>query len=124
MTEKVYKILVAEDEKPMAHALQLKLGHTGFKVQIAADGEEALEILKKDSVDLMILDLIMPKIDGFGVLVEMKKRKDKTPVIIASNLSQDEDFDRAKEFGAVDFFVKSDVSINQLVKNIEKILKK
>jgi DNA-binding response OmpR family regulator len=124
MDSKTYKILVTEDEKPLAHALQFKLTKAGFEVELASDGEEALSILKKNSFDLIILDLIMPKLDGFGVLTELQKRKNKIPVIVASNLSQGEDAAKAKSLGAVDFFIKSDTPINDLVARVNKFLKK
>ena len=122
MSQKIYKILITEDEKPMAHALQLKLSHEGFVVDIASDGAEAIEILKKKEYDLLILDLITPKVDGFGVLEDMKKREDKTTVIVASNLGQEEDFARAKDLGAVEFFVKSDISISEIVTRVKKLI--
>jgi len=117
------KILIAEDEKPIAKAMELKLVHSGFEVQVAFDGEEALEALKKEEFDLVILDLIMPKRDGFSTLQEIKKRGIKIPVIISSNLSQEEDFKKAKELGAVDFFIKSNTPINDIVESIKKYLK-
>jgi len=71
---------------------------------------------------LIIVDLIMPKLDGFGTLESIKKMKVKTPIIVSSNLNQDEDLKKAKELGAIDFFVKSNISITKLVENIKKIL--
>lgn len=113
--KKLKRILIVEDEKPMAHALELKLIHSGFEAVIAHDGEDALENLKKQKFDLVLLDLMIPKIDGFGVMKAMKENKDKTPVIIASNLGQDDDAQKAKSMGAVWYFVKSDTPINKIV---------
>ena len=122
-SEKKKKILIAEDEKPMANALKAKLESSGFEVEIASDGEMALSILAKGKIDLMLLDLIMPKKDGFSVLTELKKTGNKTPVVISSNLSQESDVKKTKELGAVDFFVKSDTPIVEVVEKIKKILK-
>ncbi|MDP1689189.1 MAG: response regulator [bacterium] len=117
-----FKILIAEDRKPMAKALAIKLERAGFNVQIAEDGEVALNFLKNDKFNIVLLDLVMPKIDGFTILAEMQARNIKTPVIVLSNLSQDEDERRAKELGAVDYFIKSDISINEVVKRVTNIL--
>lgn len=117
------KILVVEDRKPMAKALSIKLERAGFVVQVAEDGEMALKFLKDEQFDLILLDLVMPKIDGFSLLAEMQTRKIKTPAIVLSNLSQEEDERRAKELGAIDYFVKSDIPINEVVERIQKTLK-
>ncbi len=109
------KILIVEDEKPMARALEMKLSHSGFEAQVANDGQAALDLLKTKKFDLILLDLMIPKVDGFGVMKELKDRKDKTPVIIASNLGQDDDAQKAKSMGAKWYFVKSDTPINKIV---------
>lgn len=120
--EKVYRILIAEDEKPMSRALELKLQKSGFETRAAYDGDEALKFLESEKFDLLLLDLMMPKKDGFGVLTEMKKRGDKTPVIVSTNLSQTEDMTRVAQLGAKDYFIKSDTPINQVVEHIKEVL--
>lgn len=117
------KILIAEDEIALAKALELKLGQEGYVTEHAGDGDEAIAKLKAGGIDLLILDLVMPKTDGFGVLEAMKKEAIKVPVIVASNLSQVEDKDRVMALGALDFFIKSDVPINELVERIKKVVK-
>jgi two-component system alkaline phosphatase synthesis response regulator PhoP len=116
-------ILIAEDEKPMALILERKLKLSGFEVKVTHDGEKALAAIAEGGVDLVILDLIMPKLNGFGVLEAMKKQKLKMPVIVLSNLSQDEDEARVKELGASAFFIKSNVSMEQVVKIVKYCLK-
>lgn len=116
------KILIVEDEKPISKALELKLSISGYNVRCAFDGIEAIELLKKEKFDLILLDLMMPKKDGFTVLQEMKDKGIKVPVIVSSNLSQSEDFSKAKQLGAVDFFVKSNTPIVEVVNNIKKIV--
>ncbi|MFZ2192698.1 MAG: response regulator [Candidatus Moraniibacteriota bacterium] len=118
----IRKILVVEDERAIAKAMELKLNFSGFKASVAYNGLEALEILKKEKFDLIIVDLIMPKLDGFGTMRAIKELKIKTPIVVSSNLNQDEDLKKAKELGAVDFFVKSNIPISKLVENIKKIL--
>lgn len=118
------KILIVEDEKPMTRALELKLTNAGFKITAVYNGEEAEDILKKESFDLILLDLVLPKKDGFAVLAFMKLQKNKTPVIVTSNLSQDEDKIRSKELGALDYLVKSDTSLMEVVNRVKKALEK
>ena len=120
--EKTYHILIAEDEKPMATALKLKLENEGFTTTIVFDGEQALEALGKESFDVVLLDLMMPKVDGFGVLEALQQFKYAPPVIVSSNLGQPEDQEHAKKLGAIDFFVKSDTPINHVVEHITKVI--
>jgi two-component system response regulator VicR len=122
MGEHNKKILIVEDEKAIASALELKLKHEGYEVQCVFDGNSALELLKNAKFDLILLDLIMPQMDGFGVLTELKARNDKTSVIVLSNLSQAEDMTRAKELGAKDFFIKSDIPIAEVIKKVHHAL--
>ncbi len=116
------KILVVDDEKPLANALVLKLAHEGFEATAVYDGEQAIDALDKDKYDLILLDLIMPAMDGFSVLEKIKEKGIKSPVVVSSNLSQNEDFNKAKSLGAVDFFVKSDTPISDIIGKINKIL--
>src|SRR5210317_829573 len=105
----IKKILIAEDEKPMARALGLKLEHNGFEVTNAYNGQEALDAMAEEKFDLLLLDLMMPKVGGFEVLEEIKKKKIDIKVIVTSNLSQPEDSEKARSLGAIDYFVKSNM---------------
>ncbi|MBI2033809.1 MAG: response regulator [Candidatus Liptonbacteria bacterium] len=116
------KILIVEDEKPAAKAFGLKLGRAGFESEVAFDGVDALAILAKKNFDLILLDLVMPRMDGFEFLAELKNRNIKTPVIVTSSLSQEEDAKRAKDLGAIDYFVKSDTPIADIVEHVKKVL--
>ncbi len=117
------KILIIEDEKTLSRALELKLTNLGFNIRVALNGEEGLTLLQKESFDLILLDLIMPKMDGFAVLERLKEQKIKTPVMILTNLSQEADMKRTKEFGAKDFFIKSNTPISIIVERVKKYLK-
>ncbi len=121
MTEESKKILIAEDDRALSSALELKLINSGFSVTTAFDGEETAAALKREKFSLILLDLIMPKKDGFAILSEMRASGDETPVVVLSNLGQDEDLRRAKELGARDYFVKANVSIMEVVGYIKKI---
>lgn len=118
----VYKILIAEDEKPIANVLKLKLNKSGFEAKAVYDGIQAIVAMNDQKFDLVLLDLVMPNLDGFGVLEKMKQKGITTPVIVSTNLSQKSDIEKAKSLGAVDYFVKSDTSINGVVEHIKKIL--
>lgn len=122
MDNKNKTILIVEDEKPMANALVLKLQKSGFSAKAVYDGLEALDELAKNKYDLILLDLILPKLNGFGVLEEMSKKKIKVPVIVASNLSQEDDMNRAKKLGAKGYFIKSNTPISQVVKYVSDAL--
>jgi DNA-binding response OmpR family regulator len=123
MTEPLKKILVVEDEEMIAKPLTMKLRLSGFEVKNAFDGQEALDILAKEKFDLIILDLLMPKVDGFGVLTELQKKGDTTPVIVATNLNQAEDVSRVFELGCTNYYVKADTTLDQIVDNARKTIK-
>lgn len=114
------KILVLEDEKPLARALELKLTHEGFDVKTSSNGENVLDFLKSDNFTLIICDMLMPKFDGFQVLETLNENKIKIPVIVLTNLSQAEDEKRVRELGAVDFFIKSDTPISVVVERVKE----
>lgn len=119
------KVLIAEDDKFLASAYRFKLDNAGFEVKIAFDGVETLELLKTFLPDILILDLVMPKKDGFAVLEEMKadEKIKNIPVLIASNLEQNEDIERGMKMGVVSYIVKSNLSLDDLVVKIKSILK-
>ena len=114
------KILIAEDERPMLRALELKLSHEGFEVVTATNGNEALEKIEADQFDLILLDLVMPEVDGFAVLEDLRQHRVMTPVFVLSNLSQGQDEKRALDLGASQFFVKSNTPIASIVESINK----
>ncbi len=124
MAKNVKTILIVEDEKPLSRALELKLTKAGFKTLLAEDGEKALGVIKKDKVDLILLDLIMPKIGGFEFLEKMNSLKKKIPVMITSNLGQKEDQEKAKKYGVKKYFVKSDINISEIISEVEMFFKK
>ncbi|MEI8229596.1 MAG: response regulator [Candidatus Peregrinibacteria bacterium] len=115
-------ILIVEDERPLAHALELKFRHEGFQTTIAMDGEEALKVAVAGDFKVILLDLIMPRMDGFTFLQELRKQGSSCPTIILSNLGQDEDKERAKQLGGVGYFVKSNTPIMEIVKQVQSII--
>lgn len=118
------KILILEDEKPLAHALELKLTHEGFDVVTTDNGEMGVSLLEKEKFDLVLSDLIIPGIDGFGVLETIRTKKLNVPVIVMTNLNQEEDRKRANDLGAVEFFVKSNSTLSEIVEAVKKKVSK
>jgi two-component system alkaline phosphatase synthesis response regulator PhoP len=117
------KILIVEDERPLAHALELKIGHEGYETKVCLTGAEGLKEALTGKYDFILLDLIMPELDGFSFLQEMNAKKVKTPVIILSNLGQEEDKAKAKSFGVIDYFVKANTPISNIVQRVKEALK-
>lgn len=116
------RILIVEDERPLSHALEMKLRHEGYETSVATNGTDALAAIGKDHYHLILLDLIMPIMDGFAVLAALKERKSTVPVIVLSNLGQAEDQAKTKELGAVDYFVKSNTPIADIVTRVKTAL--
>ena len=119
------KILVVEDDNYLANAYRVKFTKAGFEVKNAFDGLEAINILQSFTPDLILLDIVMPKKDGFSTLQELKANAKwkNIPVILASNLGQKEDRDKGMQLGATDFFIKTDFSLNDLIEKMNGILK-
>lgn len=110
-------ILIVEDDLFLRKILTTKFTQDGFGVRFSGDGEEALKAIQEKVPDIILLDLILPKLSGFEVLADLRtnpKTKDVT-VVVLSNLGQDEDKERAKELGAERFLVKADHSINEVM---------
>jgi DNA-binding response OmpR family regulator len=119
------KILLAEDDEFLSRALEDKLNKDGFQPVIALDGEKALDILKSEPIDLILLDLMMPVKNGFDVLSEINsdEKLSKIPVIVSSNLGQESDIQKAKDLGADDFLIKVNSNLKDIMGIIEKHLK-
>ncbi len=117
------RILIVEDEEALANALKLKLTSEKFNVGWAPNGAIALEMLDKESFDLILSDLILPVMDGFAMMQKLKEKGNKVPIIVLSNLGQAEDIDHAKSLGAIEFLIKSNVPLARIPDYINKILK-
>lgn len=117
-----HRILIVEDERPLAHALELKLKGAGFDVDVATDGLIGVEKVKNEKFDLVFLDIIMPRMDGFKALEEITKENQKVKVVVLSNLGQGEDIAKAKKLGAADYFVKADTPLATIVERATKLL--
>lgn len=117
------KILIIEDESALAQALELMLTHAGFEAMVARNGKEGISFLQKETYSLILLDIIMPKMDGFQVLEKINDMKVETPIIILTNLSREGDEKRARELGAKEFLVKSNTPVTTIVEQVALFLK-
>lgn len=122
-----HKILLVEDDQILAKLYQTKLQREGFEIDIAYDGEEGLAKMKSFRPDLVILDLIMPKVDGLAFLARVnddsETAKRAAPILVLSNLGQESDIKKATDLGAKDFFIKADISLSQMVEKVKQYLK-
>jgi DNA-binding response OmpR family regulator len=119
------KILIVEDDKFLRELIARKLLAENYEPAEAKDGEEGLKKISAEKPDLVLLDLILPGIDGFEVLTEAKKDPltAEIPVIILSNLGQKNDVDKGMELGAVDFLIKAHFTPQEIIEKIKGILK-
>lgn len=118
------KILIIEDDRFLRDLIQQKLTKEGFTTLIAVDGEEGAKITKEQKPHLILLDLILPGMDGFEILRKLKGDSETSaiPVIVLSNLGQKEDMDRAMKAGADDFMVKAHFTPTEIISKIRSIL--
>lgn len=116
------KILIIEDEEIMIDLLQRKLVKDGYEILIARDGVEGLEKMKNEKPDLVLLDIIMPKMGGIEVMEWMQKDNNlqKIPVIVISNSGQPVEIDKARQLGAKDWLVKTEFDPQEVSKKVAK----
>ena len=116
------KILLIEDEKLMINLLQKKLIQEKYEVKVALNGEEGLKAMREEKPDIILLDIIMPKMGGFEVMEEMGKDPalKEIPIIIISNSGQPVELDKAKELGAKDWLVKTEFDPQEVVDKVVK----
>src|SRR3989344_5183769 len=124
MNENKKKVMIVEDDEHISKVYEIKLAKEGFVTSLAVDGEEAVTKITSEKPDLILLDLMIPKKDGFGVLEDIKKNPELAgiPVIVLSNLGQQSDQDRALGLGANEYLVKVDYPIQEVVNRIKKYL--
>lgn len=122
--KKKIKVVIVEDEKMLADMYTTKFTMEGFEASKANDGMAGLALAKEVKPDIILLDVIMPKLDGFGVLKELRQDATlkKTPVILLTNLGQDEDIKKGKQLGATDYFVKANHTPAEVVTKVKSVL--
>ena len=119
------KILIVEDDRFLRELIARKLRNEGYEVLEAVDGEEGLKRIKEEKPDLILLDLILPGIDGFEVLAKAKEDPDTTqiPVIILSNLGQREEVEKGLKLGAIDYLIKAHFTPGEIIEKIKNIIR-
>ena len=125
MADKI-KILIVEDEEMLSTMYKVKFENDGYTVYTATNGAEGIELAVKDQPNLILLDIIMPKIDGFAVLKKLKEdpKTKGIPVILLTNLGQDEDISRGKELGAAGYLIKANNTPSEVVAKVKQYIKK
>ncbi|MEF8847430.1 MAG: response regulator [Candidatus Paceibacterota bacterium] len=117
------KILIIEDDKFLRQLVSRKLSKQDFEIAEAVDGESGLEKVKEVNPDLVLLDLILPGMDGFEVLSEIKDDPETSsvPVVILSNLGQKDEIEKGLQMGAEDYLVKAHFTLGEIVEKIKKV---
>jgi DNA-binding response OmpR family regulator len=118
------KILIVEDDNFLIKAYQIKFERSGFNVIIAMDGDEGLKIAKKEKPAVIVLDLMLPKMNGFEFLKKIKSDEDmkSIPVVALSNLGQKSDQEKALSLGAAEYFIKTEHTLEEIIEKISKYL--
>jgi len=116
------KILIVEDEELLANLLLKKLTVSGYEAFLANDGERGLALMRELKPDLVLLDILMPKMDGMQVLAEIQKNDDliKIPVIVISNSGQPVEIEQIKKLGVKDWLIKTDFNLEEIIQKIKK----
>ncbi|MBX4188370.1 MAG: response regulator [Candidatus Doudnabacteria bacterium] len=120
------RILIVEDEEILLTALSEELKQQGFQVSGAKDGVEGVEKAQSEKPDLVLLDLVMPRLDGIGALKQMKDNPEikDIPVVILTNLSDYDKISDALSLGAMDYLVKANYRLEELVNKIKTVLER
>lgn len=123
MSKKI-KILLIEDEEALVEVLSTKLDREGYEVKVGFDGEEGYAMIADFQPDMILLDIVMPKMDGYDVLEKMREENIKIPVIIISNSGQPVEIEKTKQLGAVDHLIKTQFNPTDVITMIERYLEK
>jgi two-component system, chemotaxis family, response regulator WspR len=119
------RILIVEDDSFVAEVYFAKLTEMGYEAILAQNGEEGLENLKKDKIDLILLDILMPIMNGMEMLEEIKKNEDwkNIPVILLTNVGEKESIQKVREMGVKNYLIKSHFTPAEVIEKIESVFK-
>lgn len=117
-------ILLIEDEEMLASMYETKFQNEGYQIRKALDGETGLKLAQEQQPDLILLDIIMPKLDGFSVLKKIKEdpKLKNVPVVLLTNLGQDEDIEKGNKLGAAGYLVKANLTPGEVIEKIKQYL--
>jgi len=124
MADAKKKVLLVEDDKMILDMYTLKFTQEGYEVTQAENGKDGLDLARKINPDIVLLDIILPQMDGFTVLKSLKAdpKLQKTPVVLLTNLGQDGDVKKGIELGAVDYLIKANFTPSQVVDKVKSVL--
>jgi len=116
------KILMIEDERIIVDLLKRKLEKEGYQVSVGRDGVEGLEKMRKDKPELILLDIVMPRMGGLEVMEKMREDNElkDIPIVVISNSGQPIELDRAKKLGAKDWLVKTEFDPQEVIRKVKK----
>ncbi len=121
------RILLVEDDQFLRELMVTKLKREGFTVLVAVDGREGAAMIQAERPQLVLLDIILPGLDGFNVLQQTRNSSDAhvaaTPIVLLSNLGQDSDVQKGRQLGATDYLIKANLTIDEIIKKVRKYIK-
>jgi len=121
------RILLIEDDQFLRELMVTKLKREGFVVLVAVDGREGAAMIQAERPQLVLLDIILPGLDGFSVLQQVRSSSDAqvatTPIVLLSNLGQDSDVQKGRQLGATDYLIKANLTIDEIIKKVRKYIK-
>ncbi len=125
MKDKKIKVLIIEDDRDLAQIYSLKLKSEGFEIAETSDGAVAIETIKKEKPDIVLLDLVLPNMDGYTILDKMRKDPElkNTSVFVWSNLTQENEIQKAKKLAINEYLIKSDYTPTTLAKKLFDLIK-
>jgi DNA-binding response OmpR family regulator len=124
MSEEKIKILIIEDEPSLSSVLKTKLKKEGYEVEVAEDGEVGYDKIEKWKPGLILLDIVMPKMDGYKVLEKMRDNNIRVPVIVISNSGQPVELEKTKKLGAIDHLIKTQFEPREVIDKVKQYLNK
>lgn len=116
------KIIIIEDELILAEALKERLTHAGYDIDVAYNGENGLEKIRIEKPDLLILDILLPGINGYEVMEKLRDEKIDVPILVISNSGQQVEIKQLKELGVKDFIIKVDFSLQDVEDKVKSLI--
>jgi len=117
------KILIIEDESSMRNSLEEFFSEEGFEVTTAMDGESGYEMIRSKKFDVILLDIILPRMDGFEILNKIKEEEvEHAPIVLLTNLGEAENIQKALDLGATTYLIKSDYQLKEIIDKVNAVI--